>query len=204
MIPFSQWLSALPSEVPGPVYRCGSEECTMKPDEPPETLPQMDHLALEDSTTECVEDLEQARLDISNQLDQQGDRLAETLTDARLQWNEDQSRLLATQLERATASIEASLASSLAGLLRPFLADAVRNKAYEDFVDLLRTHLNTGDVKWFSISAPRDLLDLVRGKLDSKLVNIEFQESLGCELKAITDTTLFETQVAKWLAAIGV
>jgi hypothetical protein len=196
MIPIGQWLSKQPSAAAWHILPIVGE---MPGDEKPAAG---QRLAEAFSKGRCEAE-EQAREYLATAMADERCKY-ETLVDVeRRRWLEEQARPLAIQIGTAMAAIEQDLSDCLARLLKPFVVAAVRQTAMAEFKRMLETHLAGGEPKRLQIKAPADLIVRLKQELPHGSLAIEFVESETCEASAEAGTTSFETQIEKWLAAIG-
>jgi hypothetical protein len=117
-------------------------------------------------------------------------------------WTEDQAERISRHMTDALAEIETRLAGSVAKVLEPFLADAVKQKAVGDFSAAVRQALKDNPEPALQMTGPQDLLDAIAAQLGPLAKTIEFSASQSCTVSARLGPTVFETELAHWLTAL--
>jgi hypothetical protein len=126
-------------------------------------------------------------------------RSAIRLGEERAKWSDQQAVAIVSGFETACREIESNIASSVARILLPFLADAVRDKAIESLVQQIAALTGNSPVPVFKVTGPRDLLDLVRTQLEaSRRTGIEYEAAETSEVRVVADQTVIETQISAW------
>jgi hypothetical protein len=126
-------------------------------------------------------------------------RSAIRLGEERAKWSDQQAVAIVSGFETACREIESNIASSVARILLPFLADAVRDKAIESLVQQIASLTGNSPVPVFKVTGPRELLDLVRTQLEaSRRTGIEYEAAETSEVRVVADQTVIETQISAW------
>lgn len=126
-------------------------------------------------------------------------RSAIRLGEERSKWSDQQAVTIVNGFETACREIETNIASSVARILLPFLADAVRDKAIGSLVEQIAALTGNSPVPVFKVTGPGELLDLVRAQLDaSKRTGIEYEAAETFEVRVVADQTVIETQISAW------
>ena len=126
-------------------------------------------------------------------------RSAIRLGEERAKWSDQQAATIVGGFETACREIETNIASSVARILLPFLADAVRDKAIGSLVEQIATLTGNSPVPVFKITGPGELLDLVRSQLQTaRRTGIEYEAAETFEVRVVADQTVIETQIAAW------
>jgi hypothetical protein len=126
-------------------------------------------------------------------------RSAIRLGEERAKWSDQQAVAIVSGFETACREIESNIASSVARILLPFLADAVRDKAIESLVEQIAALTGNSPVPVFKVTGPRELLDLVRTQLEaSRRTGIEYEAAETPEVRVVADQTVIETQISVW------
>ncbi len=128
---------------------------------------------------------------------------AELLDLERQRWLREEAGPLAQRFGAAMEAVGLQLSNEIAGALRPFLAEAAREKALADFNRMLESHIASSDGSLVRIRAPRDIVDTITPVLPQGSSRYKLEEADGCEVIVEVGSTTFETQVGKWLSAIG-
>ncbi|MFB6462587.1 hypothetical protein [Bradyrhizobium tunisiense] len=126
-------------------------------------------------------------------------RSAIRLGEERAKWSDQQAVAIVGGFEAACREIETNIASSVARILLPFLADAVRDKAIGSLVEQISALTGNSSVPAFKVTGPRELLDLVKTQLDaSRRTGIEYEAAEALEVRVVADQTVIETQISVW------
>jgi hypothetical protein len=126
-------------------------------------------------------------------------RSAIRLGEERGKWSDQQAVAIVSGFESACREIETNIASSVARILLPFLADAVRDKAIGSLVEQIAALTGNSPVPVFKVTGPSELLDLVRTQLEaSKRTGIQYEAAESLEVRVVADQTIIETQIAVW------
>ncbi|MGM4875730.1 hypothetical protein AB7645_31385 [Bradyrhizobium sp. 956_D2_N1_5] len=126
-------------------------------------------------------------------------RSAIWLGEERAKWSDQQAATIVGGFETACREIETNIASSVARILLPFLADAVRDKAIGSLVEQIAALTGNSPVPVFKITGPGELLDLVRSQLQTaRRTGIEYEAAETFEVRVVADQTVIETQIAAW------
>jgi len=126
-------------------------------------------------------------------------RSAIRLGEERAKWSDQQAVTIVSGFEAACREIETNIASSVARILLPFLADAVRDKAIGSLVEQIAALTGNSPVPVFKITGPGELLDLVRSQLQTaRRTGIEYEAAETFEVRVVADQTVIETQIAAW------
>ncbi|WP_314946851.1 hypothetical protein [Bradyrhizobium cosmicum] len=126
-------------------------------------------------------------------------RSAIRLGEERAKWSDQQAVAIVGGFETACREIETNIASSVARILLPFLADAVRDKAIGSLVEQIAALTGNSPAPVFKITGPGELLDLVRTQLEaSRRTGIEYETAETFEVRVVADQTVIETQIAAW------
>lgn len=126
-------------------------------------------------------------------------RSAIRLGEERAKWSDQQAAAIVGGFEAACREIETNIASSVARILLPFLADAVRDKAVGSLVEQIAALTGNSPVPVFKVTGPSELLDLVRTQLEaSRRTGVEYEVADTAEVRVVADQTVIETQIAAW------
>jgi hypothetical protein len=126
-------------------------------------------------------------------------RSAIRLGEERAKWSDQQAIAIVSGFESACREIETNIASSVARILLPFLADAVRDKAIGSLVEQIAALTGNSPVPVFKVTGPSELLDLVRTQLEaSRRTGIQYEAAETLEVRVVADQTVIETQITTW------
>ncbi|WP_426613863.1 hypothetical protein [Bradyrhizobium sp. McL0616] len=127
-------------------------------------------------------------------------RSAIRLGEERAKWSDQQAVAIVNGFATACREIESNIASSVARILLPFLADAVRDKAIGALVEQIAALTSNSPVPVFRVTGPSDLLNLVKAQLDATSRSaIEYQAADTVEVRVLADQTTIETQISTWI-----
>src|SRR5262249_17854925 len=120
-------------------------------------------------------------------------RSAVRLGEERAKWSDQQALAIVTGLKTACRGLENDVAPSVARVLQPFLADAIRDKAVADLVEQIAALTSNSVMPAFRITGPSDLLELVKARLDAEPgTGIEYQAADIAEVRVVADQTVIE------------
>ncbi|MBR1087994.1 hypothetical protein JQ621_11025 [Bradyrhizobium manausense] len=127
-------------------------------------------------------------------------RSAIRLGEERAKWSDQQAVAIVNGFEAACREIESNIASSVARILLPFLADAVRDKAIDSLVEQISALTSNSPVSAFRVTGPSELIDLVRTQLNlAGRTGVEYQSADTVEVRVLADQTTIETQISTWM-----
>jgi len=127
-------------------------------------------------------------------------RSAIRLGEERAKWSDQQAVAIVNGFATACREIESNIASSVARILLPFLADAVRDKAIGVLVEQIAALTSNSPVPVFRVTGPSDLIDLVKAQLDAaSRSGVEYQAADTVEVRVLADQTMIETQISTWV-----
>lgn len=130
-------------------------------------------------------------------------RSAVRLGEERAKWSDQQAVAIVNGFGAACREIETNIASSVARILQPFLADAVRDKAVEALIEQIAALTSSSPVPVFRISGPGDVLERVREQLRTTgRTGVEYQQAETLEIRVVADQTVIETQIQAWTARL--
>ncbi|MCA6123794.1 hypothetical protein J6500_18090 [Bradyrhizobium sp. WSM 1704] len=126
-------------------------------------------------------------------------RSAIRLGEERAKWSDQQAAEIVNGFAAACREIEVNIATAVARILHPFLAEAVRDKAVAALVEQIFALTSRSPAPVFRITGPSDLLDLVKAQLDQvQQSGIEYQAAEVSEIRVVADQTVIETQISAW------
>lgn len=130
-------------------------------------------------------------------------RSAVRLGEERAKWSDQQAVAIVNGFSTACRELEANIASSVARILQPFLADSVRDKAVEALIEQISALTCSSPVPVFRISGPADLLERVRAQIQAAgQMGVEYQAADTLEIRIVADQTVIETQMQAWTARL--
>ena len=126
-------------------------------------------------------------------------RSAIRLGEERAKWSDQQAATIVGGFETACREIETNIASSVALILLPFLADAVRDKAIGSLVEQIAALTGNSPVPVFKVTGPSELLELVKTQLGTaRRTGFEYEAADTFEVRVVADQTVIETQITAW------
>jgi hypothetical protein len=127
-------------------------------------------------------------------------RSAIRLGEERAKWSDQQAVAIVNGFDAACREIESNIASSVARILLPFLAEAVRDKAIGSLVEQIAALTSNSPVSVFRVTGPSELIDLVRTQLNrAGRTGVEYQSADTVEVRVLADQTTIETQISTWV-----
>lgn len=127
-------------------------------------------------------------------------RSAIRLGEERAKWSDQQAVAIVNGFDAACREIESNIASSVARILLPFLADAVRDKAIGSLIEQISALTSNSPVPVFRVTGPSELIDLVRTQLNlAGRTGVEYQSGEDVEVRVLADQTTIETQISTWM-----
>src|SRR5581483_3625870 len=131
-------------------------------------------------------------------------RSAIRLGEERAKWSDQQAVAIVNGFDTACREIESNIASSVARILLPFLAEAVRDKAIGSLVEQIAALTSNSPVSVFRVTGPSELIDLVRTQLNRVgRTGVEYQSADTVEVRVLADQTTIETQIATWVERLN-
>lgn len=125
-------------------------------------------------------------------------RSAIRLGEERAKWSDQQNVAIVNGFAAACRDLEVNIASAVARVLQPFLAEAIRDKAVAALVEQIGALMSGGSTTVVRVNGPGDLLEMVKTQLDTRRLAIEYQISNSLDIRAVADQTAIETQIAAW------
>lgn len=132
-------------------------------------------------------------------LDEQKAALDQNLAAAREAWCTEQGPRLAEQVGIAIRAMEDRIAGSVERVLRPFLAQAVRDQAIGQLREIVNDLTATNPGITLEISGPEDLLSAMRASLSSSVANASYVVNEACDVQVKAGASAIETRISAWL-----
>lgn len=140
------------------------------------------------------------RAEIDAKLEEQRQYLEKQHELERLTWASREASKLTAQLRDGLGKIAEAVTTQTARILKPFLIEQIRAQAIAELHAVLEVILTKGEGISLKISGPEDLLQLLREKLPSQGIAVEFVPSTGVDLCVTAGQTILETRLAAWMA----
>lgn len=125
---------------------------------------------------------------------------SEQLAEEKQNWQRDCADVLAVRLENITKLIELSIEERVAGLLRPWLMDQLRERALQDLEKAISRALVEGAK--VHVEAPAAIVERLRERLPTEGFQIGYSESPNSDIRAHIEDTKIELNVSAWIAAL--
>lgn len=109
---------------------------------------------------------------------------------------------LSDKIKAALDMAEASIAASVARILRPFVDDAVRRKAVDELVEHVAALFRGRERPCIEIRGPEDLLAALQERLPPSTAAIEYLPDDSIDVRVAAGETMIESQLALWIARI--
>lgn len=132
-------------------------------------------------------------------LEEQKAALDQSLAAAREAWCNEQGPRLAEQIGTAIRDMEDRIADSAERVLRPFLAQAVRDQAVSQLRAIVNELTTTNPGITLEISGPEDLLGAMRTSLSPSVANASYAVNDACDVQIKAGASVIETRIAAWL-----
>jgi hypothetical protein len=127
----------------------------------------------------------------------------EALAAERARWVEEEGATLAGRIGDGLVQLETLLSEKVARTLRPFLRDAVRERAVDALCETLRRLLHSRPSATLEMAGPEDLLDAVMRRLAGHEGKIAVKVTGERDIRVICDETTIETQIALWARSLA-
>lgn len=129
-------------------------------------------------------------------------RCEELLSEVRNRWLQEHVQPLSAKFGAAVVDMEARLSETLVKVLKPFITKAVMQRARDEFQAAVASYLGDTETCPMRLRGPKDLLDTLGQQLKHNGIAVTLEEASSTEVMLDAGGTAFESQAAKWLAAI--
>lgn len=126
------------------------------------------------------------------------DAAATALSEARQHWVEAESSVLARAITAQAEALETRLAQSLARVLQPFLAEALRQEAIGELHATLASILADGPSGTLEVAGPADLVAALAQRLDLPPGRLTVESNDSPDVRIRTNGTVIETRLKAW------
>lgn len=120
----------------------------------------------------------------------------------RQRWSTEEGVHLGDLIATAMDDLERRIAEQVSRILRPVLAEEVRNRAVARLAQELSGMLAKGDYAKITVSGPRDLLDALEVRLAGGRGGLSFVAADTADLVVSADDTILETRIGAWVRAL--
>lgn len=125
-------------------------------------------------------------------------RHEERIASERETWLADEGQRMSGGIGSAFQELEASIADSVARILKPFLAAALREQVLAELAETL-TALLAGEHTLLKVSGPESLLKALRERMGAHLGCVEYAPSGGLDVSVVADHTVVESRLQAWI-----
>ncbi|SEE94619.1 hypothetical protein SAMN05444161_8034 [Rhizobiales bacterium GAS191] len=120
------------------------------------------------------------------------------IVSARQAWLAEEGERLGAALGVAVSQLQTEMADSVARILKPFLAFALREQMLVSLSETMKGLL-TEEKAFLKVSGPEDLLDALRDRLGPGEASIAYEVAAGVEVSVIADHTVIESRLQAWV-----
>jgi flagellar biosynthesis/type III secretory pathway protein FliH len=117
----------------------------------------------------------------------------------RLAWQGDEYAQFAEKIEGAMAAIEDRLAQAVARILKPFLIEERVKRVTEALSENLSRILSKDSPTLLKITGPEALLSVLRDKMSSHSVAVEYCSADGVDVTVEANQTIIQSQLQAWI-----
>lgn len=135
-------------------------------------------------------------------LEEQRASQEQALAAARQSWCEGEGPLLAKMIETAIGEMKERIAESVERILRPFIAQSVRDQAIAQLSSVIAELVASTPGVALEISGSEDLLDCVRASLPASVANVSYVTTGTAEVHIKAGASIIETRIADWLKSV--
>jgi hypothetical protein len=135
-------------------------------------------------------------------LEEQKAAFEQGLAVARETWCSEEGARIAGQITAAVRDLEERIAHSAERALRPFVAQAVRDRAVVELRASLQELIAASPGVTLEISGPEDLLEAVRTSLSASVATVSYVASDACDVQVKAGASILETRIETWLKQI--
>jgi hypothetical protein len=145
------------------------------------------------------EGLAAARAEAAAALAQQRGASADRESAARLAWQANEYAEFAQKIDFALGALEGRLAQSVARILKPFLIEEQVKMVTLALSENLSRILSKDAPPVLKITGPEALLNLLRDKLSSHPVEVEYAPAKDLDVTVEANQTVLKTQLQAWI-----
>ena len=117
----------------------------------------------------------------------------------RLAWQANEYAQLAEKIEHAMGAIEDRLAQSVARILKPFLVEERVKHITDSLAENLSRILSRDTSALLKITGPEGLLSVLRDKISSQAVAVEYVAAEGVDVTIEANQTIIKSQLQAWI-----
>lgn len=112
-------------------------------------------------------------------------------------------QLVAERLERLESDVVSMTSAVAARLLGAVLSEEVRRHAIAELAGAIRAAIADREAVRIKVTGPLLLYDALKPALGRFAERVEFSEADGIDLVVALDSSLFETRIGEWSAALA-
>jgi len=146
--------------------------------------------------------LEEGRKEGEALLEKERQNFEVRLCDAKRQWTKEFAQSLMHDLHSSIQHMEEEIADTVERILRPFLADKIREHAIIELKTILSTLGNHSGGNPMIIKGPKDVLDILVEEIPSKIERIDTDAAVDPEVKITFGDSHIETRLQTWLSCL--
>jgi flagellar biosynthesis/type III secretory pathway protein FliH len=117
----------------------------------------------------------------------------------RLAWQANDMAQFADKIDGAMATIEERLAQSVARILKPFLVEERVKHITDALAENLSKILSRDTPTLLKITGPEALLSVLRDKMSSQSVAVEYVAAEGVDVTIEANQTIIKSQLQAWI-----
>src|SRR5690606_24302812 len=119
------------------------------------------------------------------------------------EFGEKAAERIAARLAELEANLTATTSSVVASILGVALSEEVTREAVAALAQSVREAVGDRETLRLSVRGPFSLLEALRPALGALAERTGFVEAPGLDLSVAVESTLFETRIAEWSAALA-
>lgn len=132
-------------------------------------------------------------------LEEQKVAFAAELAAAREAWVREEGQRIGELVKTSIDAMEERIALATERILKPFVAQAVREAAIVELRAMLKDLAASNPGAALEISGPEDLLEEVRGALSTSVAVVSYIASEAIDVQVKAGASVIETRIAEWL-----
>jgi hypothetical protein len=149
-----------------------------------------------------LEERAAARVEMETALARQQAAFDQKLASERQKWAREEGARIGMMLTEALGGIEQRLAETVSHILKPILLERVRARAVSELGEALAGLLTQGDFAKFTISGPKDLLEVIESQLGGRHDVVTLVASEAADVTIRADDAIMQTRIQAWADAI--
>jgi flagellar biosynthesis/type III secretory pathway protein FliH len=197
-IPIAQYLNQFGRAEPTPVDRVHRDSILLRPrvlSVPADTEARIEEAYARGK----MEGLEAARAESADALSLERADWQARENARRLAWQANDMAQFADKIDGAMATIEERLAQSVARILKPFLVEERVKHITDALAENLSRILSRDTPTLLKITGPEALLSVLRDKMSSQSVAVEYVAAEGVDVTIEANQTIIKSQLQAWI-----